>query len=106
VKLMSEQTSASHGELTVTREQMRARVTDERSWEVASRGLGVRPGLGFMIATGIPADGSGVPDLAGRLAGGPALASPQELVNPRGHNPLRNERVEAWVQGRATMELT
>jgi hypothetical protein len=95
----------SEGELVLTREQVHAAVTDERSWDVAAQVLGVKPGLAFMVGTGIPADGSGVPDLAGRLSGGPALSSPQELVNPRGHNPLRNELVEAWVRGRATRDL-
>ncbi len=102
---MGEEPTASDGELTVSRDEMRAAVSDERSWEAAARELGVRAGLGFMLATGIPADGSGVPDLTGRLAGGPALSSPQKLVNPRVHNPLRNERVEAWVRQRATKEL-
>jgi hypothetical protein len=58
-----------------------------------------------MVATGVPADGSGVPELKDRLCGGPELSSPQVLVNPRQHNPLRNELVEAWVRGRAAREL-
>lgn len=94
-----------HAELTVTREEICAAVAAGRPWEDAARDTGVRPGAAFMIATGIPADGSGVPELADRVCGGPAPSSPQSLVNPRGHNPLRNELVEAWVRGRAAREL-
>ena len=93
------------GELSITREQVLEAVKSERSWEVAAQTLGVKPGLAFMIATGIPADGSGVPELGDRTAPGPSLSSPQSLVNPRGHNPLRNELVEAWVRERAGSEL-
>lgn len=103
---MGEEPTGSEGELVLTREQVQELVSSERSWEVTAQQLGVKPGLAFMVGTGIPADGSGVPDLEGRLAGGPALSSPQELVNPRGHNPLRNELVEAWVHGRAARELS
>lgn len=95
----------SQSELLVTREQVLAAVKAEHSWEVAAQTLGVKPGLAFMVATGVPADGSGVPDLDGRTGPGPAPSSPQSLVNPRAHNPLRNDLVEAWVRGRAAREL-
>lgn len=94
-----------HGELTVTRDQICRAVAGGRRWEDAAGSLGLRPGAAFMIATGIPADGSGVPELTGRVCGGEVLSSPQALVNSRGHNPLRNELVEAWVRGRAAREL-
>lgn len=93
-------------ELMITREQVCAAAKNERSWETVAQALGIRPGLAFMVATGVPADGSGVPDLGEVLCGGPNLSSPQSLVNPRGHNPLRNELVEAWVRGRAARELS
>lgn len=96
----------SQAEVTVTREQVLSAVKSEHSWEVAAQTLGVKPGLAFMIATGIPADGSGVPELADRTGPGPAPSSPQALVNPRAHNPLRNDLVEAWVRGRAARELS
>jgi hypothetical protein len=93
------------GEIELTHEAACTAAAGEDSWERAAQTLAVRPGLVFMVATGIPADGSGVPDLSERVCGGPALSSPQSLVNPRGHNPLRNELVEAWVRGRAAREL-
>jgi hypothetical protein len=98
--------SEHQGEVTVTRDQVFEAVKAEHSWEVAAQTLGVKPGLAFMIATGVPADGSGVPELDERTGPGPSLSSPQALVNPRAHNPLRNDRVEAWVQGRAARELS
>jgi hypothetical protein len=97
---------ATRGELTLTREQVCAAIASEGSWQAAARALGMRPGLAFMVATGIPADGSGVPDLDGRGCGGEPLSSPQALVNPRAHNPMRNELVEKWVRGRAGRELS
>jgi hypothetical protein len=96
----------SEAEITVTRDQVLEAVKAEHTWEVAAQTLGVKPGLAFMIATGVPADGSGVPDLDDRTGPGPSLSSPQALVNPRVHNPLRNDRVEAWVRARASRELS
>jgi hypothetical protein len=95
----------SRGEVVVTREQVLEALRAEHSWEVAAQTLGVKPGLAFMVATGLPADGSGVPELEGRTGPGPSPSSPQSLVNPRAHNPLRNELIEAWVRGRAAREL-
>jgi hypothetical protein len=92
-------------EPTITSDRVRSALEGGRSWEDAAAALQVRPGLAFMVATGVPADGSGVPELGDRVGNGPNLSSPQSLVNPRGHNPLRNELVDAWVRGRASREL-
>ncbi len=89
----------------VTAEQVRRLLAAGRSWEEAARELRIRPGLAFLIETGIPADGSGTPELEGRTGPGPTLTSPQSLVNSRAHNPVRNEQVDAWVRGRASREL-
>jgi hypothetical protein len=93
------------GELIVTREAVQEAVRSEHSWEAAALTLGIKPGLAFMLATGVPADGSGVPDLSERTGAGATLSSPQALVNPREHNPLRNDLVENWVRERAGREL-
>ena len=92
-------------ELTVPREQVIAALEKGSDWTAAGQQLQISPGLAFMIATGIPADGSGVPEVP-RVAGAPELASPQSLVNARGHNPLSNDTVDAWVRRRAAKELT
>ena len=96
---------AVKGELLLTRERVREAVRSEHSWEVAAQTLGVAPGVAFMVATGVPADGSGVTELRDRTGPGTSLSSPQLLVNPRVHNPLRNDLVEAWVRDRAAREL-
>ena len=76
------------------------------SYESAARRLGIPAGLAFMIATGLPADGSDASapeDLVGR----PSMpASPQRLVNPPAVSPTGNEAVLAWVSERAARELT
>jgi hypothetical protein len=96
---------APDGEIGVTRETVDAAVAEGRSWGQAAESLGVSAGLAFMVGTGVPADGSGVPALEERVGPGQLLSSPQELVNPRAHNPLRNELIEAWVRDRAAREL-
>ena len=76
------------------------------SYETAGRELGISPGQAFMIATGLPADGSdAVPP--GELERKPVLAgSSQHLVNPPPYNPTRKEQVMEWVRERARRELT
>lgn len=95
----------SDGEVGLTRAAVNAAVAEGRSWSQAAQSLGAPAGLVFMVGTGVPADGSGVPALEQRVGAGQLLSSPQELVNPHGHNPMRNESVEAWVRTRATREL-
>lgn len=97
--------TSSHN-LDVTRRQVVEGLNVGADWETVGTRLGIRPGLAFMIATGIPADGSGVPDLPPMPGSAAAPASPQRLVNDHVHNPLRNERVDAWVRERAARELT
>jgi hypothetical protein len=75
-----------------TRAQIVELLESGHSYESAGTLLGVPAGQAFMIATGAPADGSD---------GHPR----QELVNPRAHNPTRDERVLAWVRERAQREL-
>jgi hypothetical protein len=64
----------------------------------AGRELGIPPGQVHMLATGLPADGTDA-------SAGP-LDSPQRLVNPAQHNPLRKEHVVRWVRERAARDLT
>ena len=94
------------GELTVSRSRVLQLLSAGDSWDAIGRELDISPGLAFMIATGVPADGSGVPELGDRpAAGGEPMSSPQALINRRIHNPLRHPRVEAWVAARAAREL-
>lgn len=95
----------SSDELRITRDQVAQHLVGN-DWQTAANELGISPGLAFMIMSGVPADGSGVPSLDGRLGHDLQLSNPQQLVNPRPHNPTRNPRVEAWVSARAADELT
>ncbi len=93
-------------ELTVTREQVVAQLDAGNDWKSAADALGIPTGLAFMIATGIPADGSGVPELPTVSPSVDGPSSPQQLVNHRAHNPLTNDHVDAWMRARAAKELT
>lgn len=93
------------GELTVSRSRVLQLLEAGDSWEAIGRELNISPGLAFMIGTGIPADGSGVPELGDRPFAGAPLTSPQTLVNPPERNPMRSERIETWVAQRAAREL-
>jgi hypothetical protein len=75
------------------------------TYETAARELGVSAGQAFMIATGLAADGSGVPSPE-ELAGKRVLpGSSQHLVNPPPFNPTRKAHVVAWVRERAQRDL-
>jgi hypothetical protein len=92
-------------ELNVTRAQVIAELNDGHDWSSAADELELPAGLAFMIGTGIPADGSGVPELPEVALGVENPSSPQSLVNPPRHNPVRNERVDTWMRQRAAREL-
>jgi hypothetical protein len=86
----------------VTREQVLRLVEDGRDYEEAGRLLAISPGLAYMIATGLPADGgdtlaSGETQRPGFVSG-----STQHLANRvEPENPTRKESVLAWVRSRA-----
>ena len=89
-----------------TREQVLALLDEGHSYETAGRALHIPPGQAFMIATGLPADGSDSPH-PDELRGRPALpSSSQGLVNPAAFNPTHTGDVAAWVRERAVRELT
>lgn len=88
-----------------TRTQVLALLDAGHSYEIVGRVLHIPPGQAFMIATGLPADGSDAshPD---ELRDKPVLpASSQHLVNPAPVNPTRDQTVLAWVRERAAREL-
>lgn len=75
------------------------------TYESLARELGISPGLAFMIATGVPADGSEAmtPDeLAARHV---PKCSTQQLVNPPTADPTSSDIVRRWVRERAAREL-
>lgn len=69
--------------------------------EIGER-LGILPGLAYLVATGVPADGSDVlteEELAGRP--GIVTGSTQHLANPAVSLPKHQASVEAWMRARA-----
>jgi hypothetical protein len=87
-----------------TREQVIALLDSGHSYAAAARALNIAPGQAYMIATGMPADGSAAsppddPTGAELLSG-----SSQELVNSSVVNPLRDPLVEDWVRERAARD--
>lgn len=85
-----------------TREQVLELVRAGRSYEQIGKQLSVPPGQAYMIATGLPADGSDalVPeDLTGRP--GLLAGSTQYLANPPTRPPGRDPAVTEWAKQRA-----
>jgi hypothetical protein len=88
-----------------TADQVRALLRAGRGFEAAGRQLSISPGLAYLLATGVPADGSGSPrpaEGAGRPRPEPGA---QRLVNPPAVNPTRNRDVIDWVGRRAARDL-
>jgi hypothetical protein len=87
-----------------SREQVLALLNEGHSFQTAGRALHIPPGQAYLIATGVPADGSDAPHPE-EERGKPLLpGSTQHLVNPPPFNPTGNPKVVAWVQGRAARE--
>ena len=89
-----------------TRAQVLELLEDGHSYETAGRKLKIPAGLAFMIATGLPADGSDAPAPAETLDKRLMPSSTQHLVNPLAFNPTRNSAVVEWVRERAARELS
>lgn len=74
-------------------------------YEAAAEGLDIPPGLAYLTATGLPADGSDVltrEELAGRE--GVLEGSTQTLVNPPTDAPEHSGTVKEWMKARAAAD--
>jgi hypothetical protein len=89
-----------------SREQVLALLDEGHSYETAARSLHIPAGQAFMIATGLPADGSDSPHPSELHEKRLLAGSSQHLVNPPPFNPTRNAAVVGWVRERAARELT
>lgn len=88
-----------------TRAQVRSLVDSGLSYDEIGRRLGVHPGLAYMIATGIPADGSDSLTETDRARPG-FLSTSQHLANPaEAQNPAQKEHVLEWVKQRARSDV-
>jgi hypothetical protein len=88
-----------------TRAEVVGLLENGHTYETAGSALHIPPGLAFMLATGLAADGSDglTPrELAEKrvLPGGS-----QHLVNPPPFNPTRKQLVIDWARDRAAREL-
>lgn len=86
-----------------TREQVRRLLDTGIGYESAGRRLSLHPGLAYLIATGVPADGGDTLTEEERSAPYMISAS-QQLVNPPPENPTTNDEVERWIRARAAAD--
>jgi hypothetical protein len=92
--------------LVTTRAQVLELLEQGHTYETAARELRIPAGQAYMIATGLPADGSDVPSPE-ELSAKPVLpGSSQQLVNPPPFNPTRKQQVVDWVRMRAGRDLS
>jgi hypothetical protein len=84
-----------------TREQVFALLQQGLGYEAAGRALGVPAGQAYLIATGLPADGSGTPAPEELRRPGVSASSTQHLSSPPARNPTHDDEVRAWVRTRA-----
>jgi hemerythrin superfamily protein len=83
-----------------TKEQVLAALRGGTDYGAAARRLGIHPGLAYLIATGLPADGSDVlTEEENRRPGVPA-GSTQHLANPELHEPDPSALVQGWLRRR------
>jgi hypothetical protein len=88
-----------------TREQVLALLDHGHSYETAARALKIPAGLAFMIATGLPVDGSGAASPEELEERRVPEGSSQHLLGPPAFNPTGKASVIAWVRERAATEL-
>jgi hemerythrin-like domain-containing protein len=87
-----------------TREQVLRLVDAGHEYDEIARRLDIRPGLAYLIATGLPADGGDAPAGGeGRRPG--SQRSSQHLADPEpAENPTSKESVIAWIKHRVNVD--
>ncbi|HZP49974.1 hemerythrin domain-containing protein [Actinocrinis sp.] len=84
-----------------TRESILTLVRSGLSYPQIGERLGVPPGLAYLIATGLPADGGDAPGPETDKRPGALSTSTQHLSNPKSILPQRDEETAAWIRERA-----
>jgi uncharacterized protein YejL (UPF0352 family) len=89
-----------------TREQVVAALRSGASYEQAAKRLGIPPGQAYMIATGLPADGSDVlgPERLERKQEFLLDGGSQHLANPPTEVPTEDKGVRAWIKQRVAAD--
>lgn len=89
-----------------TRESILTLVRSGLSYPQIGRQLGISPGLAFLTATGLPADGGDAPGSEANRREGVLAGSTQYLANPAEvRNPRTEEVVDEWMRQRAASDL-
>jgi hypothetical protein len=86
-----------------TRDQIRALLEQGHDYPAIGRRLGVPAGQAYLIATGMPADGSDTYTEAERQRPG-ALPSAQYLLGAEAENPTTKEGVLNWIKSRVAAD--
>lgn len=85
-----------------TRDQVLRLVESGLSYEDVGRRLSIQPGLAYLIATGIPADGGDTVTGSDRSRAGALPVSSQHLASPPpAENPTTKPHVLEWIKSRA-----
>ena len=84
-----------------SRDEVLAVLDDERDYARAGRALGVPPGLAYLAATGMPADGGDALAPEDRHRAGLLTGSTQHLANPVADRASRPDTVHEWIRRRA-----
>jgi hypothetical protein len=83
-----------------TKEQILHLVSEGASYDTVGRKLGIPPGQAYLIATGLPADGSDGMSPEERHRPGIRLGSVQALVNPPVHPSSKSDEAMDWLKSR------
>ncbi|MBY4211850.1 hypothetical protein HQO42_10110 [Rhodococcus fascians] len=86
-------------------ERIRSLVASGRDYDEIARIMGVTPGLAYLLATGMPADGGDTADAEHRNRPGFVPSRSQKLTNPEHHNPTRRSDVVDWARERAKTDV-
>jgi hypothetical protein len=89
----------------VTREQVLRLIDAGLDYDAAASRLGIGPGLAYMIATGLPADGGDTLTADEQRRPGFLPGSTQHLANDaEPADPRRDERVISWIKQRVAAD--
>jgi len=87
-----------------TRSDVRGLLDAGHGYEEIGHRLGISPGLAYLLATGLPADGSDAPAAGVRERAG-FLGTSQHLANPEAaENPTSEESVIEWIKRRVAAD--
>lgn len=88
-----------------TRDQVLRLLDADLTYEQVGQRLAISPGLAYLIATGLPADGGDALTPSERDRPGYVAGSTQHLSNGmQPHNPTTKPQVAAWIKQRVAAD--